>query len=194
MSFDIVPSTADRFDDLRELLAPKKPGSPACWCLSYRFSSGDPRMKAGESRAALLQELCTQRVPPGLLAYRGATVVGWSSVNPRSAYYRLMHSRVIPRVDDEPAWSVICFVVRPGHRREGVATALLGGAVDFARAEGASILEGYPADNAKARMSGTFAYTGTRSMFEKAGFSWAADTNSKTGGITRVVMRRNLQS
>jgi N-acetylglutamate synthase-like GNAT family acetyltransferase len=69
---------------------------------------------------------------------------------------------------------------------------LLRGAVDFARAEGAAILEGYPADNAGARLSSAFAYTGTRTLFEKAGFTKVSDTTSKTGGLPRVVMRRAL--
>jgi GNAT superfamily N-acetyltransferase len=103
-----------------------------------------------------------------------------------------VHSRVIPVVDDQPVWSVACFVVRPGHRGQGVASALLTGAVDFARAEGATILEGYPANNAGARLSSAFAYTGTRTQFEKAGFAKVADTTSRTGGVLRVVMRRAL--
>jgi len=192
MSFDIAPATEDRFDDLRQLLAPKIPGSAACWCLSYRFSSGDSQMKTGHGRENLLRALCAGPIPPGVLAYDGDTAIGWSSVSPRSSYHRLVHSRVIPVIDDQPVWSVICFVVRPGHRRKGVASALLTGAVDFARAKGAAILEGYPADNAGARLSSTFAYTGTRSLFERAGFTKVSDTTSKTGGVPRVVMRRAL--
>jgi ribosomal protein S18 acetylase RimI-like enzyme len=100
-----------------------------------------------------------------------------------------MHSRVIPTVDDEPVWSVVCFVVRPGFRRQGIADELLKGAVAFAQERGATALEGYPADNNGTPMSSSFAYTGTRALFERAGFSKVSDTTSRTGGIPRVIMR-----
>jgi hypothetical protein len=36
------------------------------------------------------------------------------------------------------------------------------------------------------------AYVGTRKLFEDAGFTKAADTDSVSGGFPRVVMRLNL--
>ncbi len=193
MPIEIRPATAELFGDLETVLGPKDPEAPACWCLSYRVSSGDPRLKSGTSRRAVMRELCSVPVPPGVLAYLEGEVVGWCSVSPRSSYHRLVHSRVIPTVDDQPVWSVVCFVVRPGFRRQGVAVELLEGAVAFARDNGATILEGYPADNAGKRLSGSLAYTGTRSLFERVGFAVVASTTSRTGGVPRVVMRRDIE-
>jgi hypothetical protein len=36
------------------------------------------------------------------------------------------------------------------------------------------------------------AYVGTRSLFERAGFTKAADTTSGSGGFPRILMRRAL--
>ncbi len=36
------------------------------------------------------------------------------------------------------------------------------------------------------------AYVGTRRLFERAGFTKAADTDSVSGGFPRVLMRRGL--
>lgn len=36
------------------------------------------------------------------------------------------------------------------------------------------------------------AFVGTRSLFEKGGFTKAADTDSVSGGFPRVLMRRTL--
>ena len=192
MPIEIRRAVAERFDDLATVLGPKDPASPACWCLSYRVSSGDLRMKDAPDRASVMRELCASPVPPGVLAYLDDEVVGWCSVSPRSSYHRLVHSRVIPKVDDQPVWSVVCFVVRPGFRHQGVASTLLDGAVAFARDEGATVIEGYPADNDGKRLSSAFAYTGTVALFERAGFVVAAHTTSKTGGVPRVVMRRSV--
>src|SRR5690606_19451883 len=101
-------------------------------------------------------------------------------------------NRKIPHVDDRPAWSVWCIRVRPGHRKQGISHHLLRGAVDFARDAGAEVIEGYPVDNRGERVDLTMAYVGTRRLFEQAGFTKVADTESVLDGFPRVLMRRDL--
>jgi GNAT superfamily N-acetyltransferase len=83
--------------------------------------------------------------------------------------------------------------VRPGHRGRGIAHELVAGAVEFARANGAPAIEGYPVDNDGAKVDLTMAYVGTRTLFERAGFSKAADTTSVLAGFPRVLMRLDLR-
>jgi GNAT superfamily N-acetyltransferase len=90
-------------------------------------------------------------------------------------------------------WTVWCFRVRAGHKKKGVAHALLAGAVDFARSCAAPVVEGYPVDNSGQRVDSTMAYVGTRALFERAGFLKAADTQAVSAGMPRVLMRRNLR-
>ncbi|MFN3865451.1 MAG: GNAT family N-acetyltransferase [Demequina sp.] len=193
-TFVVRPATADRWEDVRAVLGPTSLDTPACWCLAVRLSAGDPRIKdqPPRARADTLRQLCSEDIAPGVLAYRDGQVVGWCSVSPRSAYHRLVRSRVIPLLDNEPVWSVVCFVVRAGHRRQGLAGVLLDGAVDYAHSRGATIIEGYPADTGGARIDVASAYVGTVSLFERHGFSKASDTTSKGGGKPRVLMRRTL--
>lgn len=193
-TFSVLPATQERWPDVRTVLGPKSLDTPSCWCLAMRISAGDPRIKdqPARARADVLHDLCGEDIAPGVLAYRDGEVVGWCSVSPRSAYHRLVHSRVIPRLDDEPVWSVVCFVVRAGHRRQGLAGVLLDGAVDYARSQGATIIEGYPADTGGDRIDVASAYVGTRTLFERHGFTTASETASKGGGKPRVLMRRTL--
>jgi GNAT superfamily N-acetyltransferase len=126
-----------------------------------------------------------------VLAYDGGEVVGWAAVAPRSEL-PFERSTKIPHVDDLPVWSVWCIRVRPGHRGRGVAHALVRGAVDYAASQGAPAVEGYPVDNEGQKVDLTMAFVGTRSLFEKAGFTKAADTDAVSGGFPRVLMRRIL--
>jgi GNAT superfamily N-acetyltransferase len=72
---------------------------------------------------------------------------------------------------DPTVWSVTCFVVRVGHRRAGVARALLDGAVRLARDSGARVVEAYPVDvAAKRSTSSAELYHGPLSTFLAAGF------------------------
>jgi hypothetical protein len=47
-------------------------------------------------------------------------------------------------------------------------------------------------DNKRKKVDPTMAYVGTRALFERAGFTKAADTTSVSGGFPRVLMRLDL--
>jgi GNAT superfamily N-acetyltransferase len=189
MSIEVRPATV--FGDVKTMLGPKRTDANVCWCLSYRLPSKDNASLRGEDRGALVETLCGQDPPPGVLAYDGDEVVGWAAVHPR-ADTAFARSRKIPHVDDVNVWSAWCIRVRPGHRGKGISHHLLAGAVDLARRHGAPAIEGYPVDNEGQKVDLTMAYVGTRKLFEQAGFTKAADTDSVVNGFPRVLMRLEL--
>ena len=188
---EVVPASLERFDDVATVLGPKNPTSSVCWCLSHRVDAATNRALVGPARGEFVRGLCARDVAPGVLAYDGGTVVGWAAVAPRSEL-PFARSTKIPHVDDLPVWSLWCVRVRPGHRGRGLSHRLVEGAVAYAREQGAPAVEGYPVDNGSAKVDLTMAYVGTRAVFERAGFTKAADTTAVSGGFPRVVMRRSL--
>lgn len=192
MSIEVAPATVDRFADVETLLAPARPDAPACWCLSYRVSSSEFNALRGAERPARLRELCAGERPPGMLAYINGLPVGWCAFGPRTEMERLQRSRTIQKLDDVPVWSIVCFVVRTGYRRQGVARALLEGVIDYARRNGAVALESYPVDTEGRRINTSFAFVGTTGMFESAGFDRVAETSAHSGGLVRWIMRLDL--
>lgn len=191
MTIEVRPATD--FEDVATMLGPKRPDASVCWCLSYRLrSSKENRELVGPARGKRVKLLVAQDPPPGVLAYDGEEVVGWAAVHPR-ADTSFSHNRKIPHVDDLDVWSVWCLRVRPGHRKAGISHHLLAGAVEFARANGAVAVEGYPLDNKGERIDRTMAYVGTMALFENAGFVKAADTDSVLNGFPRVLMRLDLR-
>ncbi|QES04246.1 GNAT family N-acetyltransferase [Streptomyces venezuelae] len=190
MSIEVRPASV--FEDVRAVIGPKSPGATVCWCLSYRIPSKVNNALRGPDRGEYVAGLCCADVPPGVLAYDGDEPVGWAAVAPRSDT-AFAHSRKIPHVDDLPVWSLWCVRVRPGHRKTGISHALIAGAVDFARAHGAPVIEAYPLDNGDAGVDLTMAYAGLRKNFERAGFTHAADTTSVLAGHPRILMRLDLR-
>lgn len=186
---DVRP--AHDFDDVAAMLGPKNPTSSVCWCLSHRVDAKTNRSMLGPERGAFVKQLCARPVAPGALAYQDGEVVGWAAVAPRSEL-PFARSRKIPHVDDLAVWSVWCIRVRPGHRGHGFSLPLLEGAVEYARSQGAPAVEGYPTDNRGQRVDITMAYVGTQALFERAGFTKAADTDAVSGGFPRVLMRRTF--
>jgi len=188
MAIEVRPATV--FADVAIMVGPKRPDANVCWCLSYRIANKENQALAGKARGRKVQQLMEQG-PPGVLAYDGDEVVGWAAVH-RRADTTFATNRRIPHVDDLDVWSVWCIRVRPGHRGGGISHALLAGAVDYARDQGAAAIEGYPVDNRGKKVDLTMAYVGTRGLFEKAGFHKAADTDSVLNGFPRVLMRLDL--
>ncbi|HEY8743054.1 MAG TPA: GNAT family N-acetyltransferase [Chloroflexota bacterium] len=119
-----------------------------------------------ESRVAALQGLVRQGVPVGVLAYLDGEPVGWCSVAPRESYGALERYRALARVDDVPVWSVVCFFIDRHVRRQGVTLGLLRAAVEYARSQGAEVIEGYPVEPGPR----LYTYMGSPSTFRQAGF------------------------
>ena len=191
MSIEVRPATV--FDDVAALVGPKKPTSNVCFCLSYRIGNKENLALKGPARADRVRELCHQDPPPGVIAYLDDEPVGWAALHPRRET-SFARNRLIPQIDDLDVWSLWCFRVRPGHRKQGISHALIDGAVAFATERGAPAIEGYPVDNGGEKVNLTMAYVGTRALFESAGFAKAADTGSVLDGFPRVLMRLDLRA
>ena len=173
MKITIRPLTPDRWPDLEAVFEARGCSiARGCWCMYYR-ESGRQDWPAGVTPRAVRKErlraLASADPPPGLIGYRGKVPVGWVTLGPRSDYAKLQRSPVMKPVDDLPVWSIVCFVVPAQYRHQGVAAALLEGAVRCARRRGARILEAYPIDKSgPARDDGL--WHGAMSMYGKAGF------------------------
>ena len=178
MKLTILPLTAERWPDLEALFSAKGCSMPrGCWCMYYRRSGSRGALPAGTTHAqanrAELKALVDAGKPPGLIGYRGKVPVGWVSIGPREDFAKLVRSPVMKAVDDEPVWSIVCFVVPPAYRGQGVARALLAGAVAYARQQGATLVEAYPVDK-PSRSDSDSMWFGAKSMYDAAGFSEVA--------------------
>jgi GNAT superfamily N-acetyltransferase len=187
----IEPLTLERWPDLEALFGRGGAGY-GCWCMFFRRTSTEMASATAAENRAALRSLAASDPPPGLMAYDGEVPVGWVGLGPRSGFERLVRSRFLRLVDELPTWSVVCFFVSRRSRGRGLARALLGGAVAYARLHGAPALEGYAREPGARRLSADSAYTGTVSLFRGAGFREVARAEPPGGGPVRVTMRLEL--
>ena len=186
-AIEVVPATPDRWPDVVKLLGGN--GDNGCWCQAPRGRAvGYGKAEPGARREALQSQL-EEDPPPGMLAYLDGEIAGWCGFGPRPNLPRLERSRTIPKIDDLPVWSILCFNVRVGYRRRGVAAALLDGVIDFARRSGAPGLEAYPIDPEGGRVNANFGYVGITPMFERAGFRRIVETAAHSDRRPRILMR-----
>jgi ribosomal protein S18 acetylase RimI-like enzyme len=104
----------------------------------------------------------------GLVAYRLGRVVGWCHAAPKNELLNVEGEK------DPKVGAIVCFVVAPDQRRQGVATTLLDAALEHLRKRGMTTAEAYPflGEPDPARWA-TINYVGPLSMFVKAGFEVA---------------------
>lgn len=163
--FEFHPVTADRMDDL-ERFSLAHGTFRYCSCMRWRMRSTVYKDSTKEGRIAALEGLVREGTPVGVLAYADGEPIGWCSVAPRHTYEALERFRALPRVDDAPVWSVVCFFVDSRFRDQGLTLGLLEAAVAYARSMGATIVEGYPVKAGEK----LYTYMGVTSTFEGAGF------------------------
>jgi len=186
-SLHFQPVTPERWKDL-ELLFGERGACGGCWCMWWRLMQSEFNRQKGERNRRAMKKIVDAGEVPGIIAYAESQPVGWCSIGPREVFPRLERSPILKRVDQQPVWSVVCFVVAKPFRRKGISTALLKAAVKYAEEQGARIVEGYPVEPKKPSMPDLFAYHGLASAFRKEGFVEVARRSD-----TRPIMRYYIE-
>jgi ribosomal protein S18 acetylase RimI-like enzyme len=139
------------------------PNWAKCYCCERIVDDYDSRTK--DQNRALRSELMRTAKANGLVAYRLGRVVGWCHAAPKNELVD------VPGEKDPTVGAIVCFVVAPDQRRQGIATELLGAALDHLRSRGLKVAEAYPrrGEVDPARWVWT-QYVGPLSMYRKAGF------------------------
>jgi GNAT superfamily N-acetyltransferase len=158
------PLTKDRLVDL-ERFSEAHGKFRYCSCMRWRMTSADFAKSTKDHRVAALDQRVRQGTPVGVLAYRNGEPVGWCSVAPRESYAALERYRKLVPIDSRRTWAVVCFFVDARFRRKGMTEGLLRAAVEYARSQGARIVEGYPV-----RPGEIYGYMGSNATFERVGF------------------------
>jgi GNAT superfamily N-acetyltransferase len=173
----------DRWPDL-ELLFESRGGPKSCWCMVWREMPERPQRSDGPSRKRALNGRVMSGTQVGLLGYLDGEPIAWCSVAPRPTYKKLGGASY-DGVPDDAVWSIVCFFVKRAARGIGIFGMLLAAAVDYAKDNGAEVVESYPVDSD----SPSFRFMGFVSAFEGAGFEHVGMAGSR-----RHVMSLRLET
>ena len=103
------------------------------------------------------------------LVFDGDECLGWCQFGPPGEVPRIKSRAAYEKgVTTATDWRIACSFVGKGHRRRGVATAGLEGALDLIAGLGGGRVEGYPEDAAS--VPAGFLFNGALSTYEKLGF------------------------
>jgi GNAT superfamily N-acetyltransferase len=163
-----------------------------CWCMTFCVSRGQfaAGWLNGGNQRRFEAMAAASSTPMGILASQAGEPVGWCACGPRSRYAaatnprnKIMRNRV--GAEDETVWLLPCLFVRVGRRGQGVTHALVRAAVELARREGASAIEGWPLAGSEGNSADAF--LGREQVFEDLGFNCVERPSPE-----RVIMRQGL--
>jgi GNAT superfamily N-acetyltransferase len=179
------PATWDAFARLAE----KHNGVwNGCWCTWFHPACAD-RGVSPEGNRAIKERLVHEGRAHAAVVFDGDRAVGWcqfgSPEELPSIYHRKEYTAGLVRLPD---YRLTCFFIDRDYRRQGVAAVALRGALDLIAQAGGGVVEAYPQDTQGKKVSGSFLYSGTRSLFEKAAFTY-----DRPKGKNHCVMSRTVE-
>jgi GNAT superfamily N-acetyltransferase len=140
-----------------------------CWCLGFHPEGGDKSLTAAQRRQRKLERV-REGTAHAALVFDQDDCVGWCQFGAPDEVPRIRSRAVYEKGQSvPPAWRIACNFVGKGHRRRGVATAALAGALDLIAGLGGGTVEGYP-EGAESVPAG-FLFNGALSTYERLGFT-----------------------
>lgn len=185
----LTPAHADDylafFDHERGPAFSDNPEWATCYCHYYQVPTALPwkEFDGNMNRVAMRARIETGEME-GFLAYDGDAVAGWMNAQP---YHKLSFACARMRIAEPPlpvprheAAAVVCFVVAPQQRRQGIARALLAaGLASFAQ-RGIKLVDAFPWNVEAGDDKATDYYHGSLGMFTAEGFAEIAKHDNIT--------------
>lgn len=162
-----------------------------CWCMAFHEeyltvkdnrAAKEKRVRAGSAHAALV--------------YDGRNAVGWCQFGPTEELLRIkLKTDYFSGLENLPDWRITCFFVDRDYRGQGVAAAALEGALAQISQLGGGTVESYPQEVKKGeRVSGSFLYNSTLSLFEHLGFVRTRKLGKNHWVVTKIIKKSRAKN
>ncbi|NTW96280.1 MAG: GNAT family N-acetyltransferase [Erysipelotrichaceae bacterium] len=172
MNITIKPLSPDLaltyIDYLEKMDFQHAPDWSGCFCRFYHSACTDLQWKARtpEENKAEAFSAIQEGSMKGFLAFHDDQCVAWVNANNIKAYPKLQEFLDLPIILPQTA-CIVCFVIHPQFRNQGIARQLIDACVLAYENEGYDALMGFPFENIN---SPEKAYHGTPKMYLEKGF------------------------
>ncbi|MGZ4357680.1 MAG: GNAT family N-acetyltransferase [Gaiellaceae bacterium] len=182
--YEIRPLDASTWSAFARLAEKHNGGGFGCWCTWFHSRVGRPE---GEVGRPWKERLVREGNAHAALVFDGDAAVAWCQYGSPDELPNIHHRKEYEatRTDELPDYRITCIFVDRDYRRKGVAGVALRGALDLIAKAGGGVVEGYPQDTQGKKISSTFLYNTTRSLYAQTGFSY-----ERPKGKNHCVMRR----
>jgi ribosomal protein S18 acetylase RimI-like enzyme len=167
----LTPETWPAFVGLNERMGGLFGG---CWCVAFH-AERDDHVPGPEGNRAFKQKMVEEGIAHAALVMDGDEAVAWAEYGTPQELPDIHHRKEYHATNQRHVdYRITCIRVDKGRRREGLAEVALRGALELIAAAGGGTVEGYPHDltDVTKKTSSSWLYNGTRSMYERVGFTY----------------------
>jgi GNAT superfamily N-acetyltransferase len=184
--FGVRPLDASTWPDFARLVESHNGVWGGCWCMGFHAEGVGRTKTAAQNRSEKERRVREGRAHAALV-YDGPACVGWCQFGPTDELPRIKHRcAYLDGLGALPDWRITCFFVDRSHRRSGVASAGLGGALQEIARVGGGTVESFPEAVDGRSVSSSFLHNGTVSLFESHGFERARRLGKHRWLVTKV--------
>ena len=181
------PLRAETWLDFARLVEAHNGVWGGCWCMAFH-AKGEGWGKSAELKRQEKELLVREGRAHAALVYDRSDCVGWCQFGSPDELPRIKNRRAYLATDPVlPDWRITCFFTGKGYRRKGVSSAALAGAIKEISRLGGGSVEGYPEVTEGRKVSGSFLFNGTLSIFEQQGFERSRLIGKSKWAVTRMV-------
>jgi GNAT superfamily N-acetyltransferase len=157
-----------------------------CWCIHFHCHPDPPERREIGNRA-MKEQLVREGRAHAALVFDGDEAIAWAQFGPVDELPNIHHRKEWERtVEALPDYRITCVYVDRRHRRSGMAEIAVRGALELIAGEGGGRVESYPHDlPPEKKMSSSFLYNATRTMYERLGFQY--DRSKGTGNCVMTI-------
>jgi GNAT superfamily N-acetyltransferase len=189
--YAVRPLDASTWDAFARLVERHNGVFGGCWCTYFHTFHAEKTFTA-EGNRALKKRLVEEGRAHAALVFDGDEAVAWCQYGAPEELPNIQHRKEYEAaLDSPPDYRITCIFVDKKYRRKGVTAAALRGAVDLIAQAGGGVVEGYPHDTTGKKVS--VLYNGTRSLYERAGFSYLRPKGMRNC-VMRIVVPGDLRS
>lgn len=168
-------------------------GFGGCWCTwfhreTHAAPGSETALRGPDHTRDFKQRLVETGGAHAALVFDGGTAVGWAQYGSPRELPGISHRKEVEADGySPPDWRITCVFVDRRYRRRGIAAIAVDGALELIAHAGGGTVESYPQDTAGKKVSPSFLYNATRSVFERAGFSYV-----RPKGKNHCIMRTTV--
>ncbi|MBB2894580.1 GNAT family N-acetyltransferase [Flexivirga oryzae] len=159
-----------------------------CWCTWFQRPNDE------QSRETLgNQEFKKQQVEEGkahaALVFDGDEAIAWCQYGTVEELPNIRHRKEWETgLEHRPDYRLTCHFVDRRYRRKGLAAVAVRGALQLIAEQGGGLVESYPHDLPEGKkMSASFLYSSTRTMYERLGFTYQRRKGTLNCVMTKTV-------
>lgn len=155
----------------------QKNNSGWCYCVAWWVASWDGWSdRTADENRLLRDELLVRGEYDGYLLYLDHDPVGWCQVGPRDRLEKLARQFNLNPAPD--TWAITCFLIKPDHRRTGLAVYILQQILADLQSRGVGYVEAFPRRGSE--LDEMDMWNGPESMYLQAGFTVIGDSPQRS--------------